>query len=77
VRRCHGTNVGDSCDSTPLLNLSSCEMCACIKRTDRKGEGRWVKAKAISALLQRFYVLYLHNFANSVLLYFIIRLLTF
>jgi hypothetical protein len=38
------------------------------KRQEREGEGGWVKAKAISALLQRLYVLRYTGFAGSGLL---------
>ena len=34
------------------------------KKKNRKGEGGWVKAKAILALLQRLYVLYYTGFAG-------------
>jgi hypothetical protein len=37
-------------------------------KKNRKGEGGWVKAKAILALLQRLYVLRYTGFAGSGLL---------
>jgi hypothetical protein len=35
-----------------------------IERKDRKGEGGWIKAKAILALLQRLYILHYIGFAG-------------
>ena len=56
------TCVGKSRDSTPLLKLKLLQDIYMYrkKRQKRKGEGRWIKAKAILALLQHFYILYLY-----------------
>ena len=60
--------AGNSCNSTPLLNLSSYETYVCTGKKNRKGEGGEVKAKAILALLQHLYVLRYTGFAGLGLL---------
>jgi len=64
------TYAGKSCDSTPLLKLKLLQDIYMYrkKRQKRKGEGRWIKAKAILALLQCFYILCLYVSASLGLL---------